>query len=158
MPVSRKAKPEISRVERLWLSDAELPAGDEPLGLMEDNELTWLQTGQNGLDRRARELIARYGDAALAAFIAEYPGQRPAWWWRYQAPEKTRQRVGGTGTVYGSQVAYGLPLIFADDIDPEDGPQYEASAAYLKRHGLLTDAEAAGLVADDFAPEVLGDA
>lgn len=183
MAVSRKSKPEFSRVEQLWLSDGELAAGDEPLDLMEDNVLTWLHTGQNGYGDKARELIAKHGDAALAAFTAEYPGQRPGWWWKHRAPEPMRQRVGvgGTGTARhwhetgvrhaNQQDAYGVPLVWVTlenaawwgtppgpPVDPNDPPLYESQAAYLRRHGLLSDAEIAILGDDDFAPEVFGDA
>jgi hypothetical protein len=40
-------------------------------------------------------------------------------------------------------------------IDPADPPRFESQAAYLQRHGFLSDAERRRLPADAFAPECI---
>jgi hypothetical protein len=39
----------------------------------------------------------------LARWIQEHPGTRPAHWWRFDAPEILRRRIGGTGTSWAER-------------------------------------------------------
>lgn len=99
----------------------------------------------------------------LGLWISRHPGTRPYAWWCFDAPE-TRQRVGGTGTPkheilkYEPACVFGIPRywITSQDIgiltrpgckgkalDTSDPPLYESQAAYLERHGLLSDREKA---------------
>jgi hypothetical protein len=64
---------------------------------------------------RQRELWRLCRDAVLPAWIAERPGTRPWAWWRFDAPEPARRRLGGTGTpahevlAVEPESAFGLP-------------------------------------------------
>jgi len=91
-----------------------------------------------------------------------------------------RRRVGGVGDpqheVMGCAIVFGfgVPMLWVDPwmvsafpqsapdlytpgwaraIDPDDPPRFESEAAYLERHGLLTDAERRRLPAGAFEPE-----
>jgi len=121
---------------------------------------------------------------AVARWATEHPGTRPSAWWFWTAPEALRQQVGGSGrpttsgrlalTAHGPpgrnpryrDVALGdslpdyqgtwraLPLFFID-ADPADPPVFEAEAACLRRHHLLSVAEARRLTEADFRPVAL---
>jgi len=91
-----------------------------------------------------------------------------------------RRRLGGKGTTpwdAGLAVVprfeYGIPIDWEKDaslwtligtqppvdfvpFDPAAPPKYESQAAYLKRHGLLFEAEARRLHPRDFKPERVG--
>lgn len=168
-------KPKVNRALVAFMRDQE----PDPVGDPNPVMTQWRHQQYHRNAEMARPAIAKYGKAALADFIAENPGQRPAWWWRYEAPEPMRRRVGGVGTAWhecetgkryaNQQDGYGIPLVWVTlenlawwgtppgpPVDPENPPLYEASAAYLRRHGLLSDAEVAALVDGDFDPEVCG--
>jgi hypothetical protein len=111
------------------------------------------------LVRRARrgltdtaELWAANRDDVLREWIRDYPGTRPYAWWQHDAPEP-RRRIGGSGLVRNERHAYGLPTD-ADwrVVDPNNPPSFESQAAYLDRHGLLSDAEHRRLTPADFEP------
>lgn len=94
----------------------------------------------------------------LSYWIRKHPGTRPSYWWQFEAPEP-RRRLGGVGQAahevlnYVESYAYGLPTLWVDNeyigepeqglqpIDPGDPPRFESQAAYLARHGLLTEEE-----------------
>lgn len=111
----------------------------------------------------------------LKAWITRNPGTRPYAWWCFEAPG-TRQRVGGTGTPkhevlkYAPVHEYGIPSywITSQDtgiltrpgfrgklLDANDPPLYESQAAFLDRHGLMSDREKATLPKDAFNPEAV---
>jgi hypothetical protein len=68
-------------------------------------------------------------DEIVATWAAEHPGSRPSCWWRWDAPEP-RKIVAWPET--------------APDADAELVTMFiESEAAFLERHGLLLDGEAA---------------
>jgi len=87
-------------------------------------------------------------DELLPAYIAERPGQRPAAWWWFDAPEPARRVLRGHDVLadpdtpawarqkvsFGACKCYNKPAW-------ENPPVIESQAAYLDRHGLLTDDE-----------------
>jgi hypothetical protein len=162
----------ISPIALYCLSDELFPLSD---GLADEDVSRWrFSTGE----AEERKLWEQCKGVILATWINQYPGTRPSCWWRYDAPEKCRKRLGGIGTpghevlAYAEELDHGLPGFWLDQwickyygpdfkgvaIDPKNPPCYESQAAYLKRHGLLTPAEQAQLRPKDFKPElVLGD-
>jgi hypothetical protein len=104
-------------------------------------------------DDEKNQIIASCRDVILAEWIRQRPGTRPDFWWRKEAPEKTRRRIGGVvGSAYVAEEDFhhGIPSIC---VDPKNPPKYESEAAFLKRHSLLTPAEKQSLKLKDFAPE-----
>jgi hypothetical protein len=137
-----------------------------------DERIVALATDE-GLRRRAWK---KFRARTLEKWIAESPGTRPSAWWEYDAPRQPRgsfpgcyydgklaeprQQLSGAG-VPAFQVlnlvpayAFGLQKDWAD-YNEADPPTFEAQAAYLKRHGLMTASEARGA---DYRPEVLSGA
>ncbi len=121
-------------------------------------------------DKRLKKLWNKMKPKILSDYIRRNSGKRPWAWWRFDAKE-VRQRIGGQGDVKWEKLAYmprysfGLPLrkdfvdvelclLFSDvkmiPLNPEDPPLYESEAAYLDRHGLLTEAEKKKLSEKDF--------
>lgn len=109
--------------------------------------------------------IARYWKVHGAGIVAEYadqrPGERPAAWWRWTAPEP-RKRLGGTGTPAHERLAYAASYSFGIcdrfiDCDPDDLPRFESTASYLKRHNLFLVGEEKRLPADAYDEEELDD-
>jgi hypothetical protein len=152
--------------EHSWLTRHD----DEPYVLLGPNAMRKV----SGMS--ARQLVERYGDEYIKDYVAEYPGERPAWWWRFNTPEPMRRRLGGVGAAWhgsetgerypNQQDSRGVPLVFVTDenlhwwgkppgppIDPKNPPQYESESAFLDRHGLLSEAERAQLEPADFEPE-----
>lgn len=94
-------------------------------------------------------------DELLPAYIANHPGQRPwAWWQCGDAPEKLRRLITGYDAEadpisvpatrnyhYGRYWSYGWEEF-------SDPPIVETQAAYLERHGLLSEAEREALGPD----------
>jgi hypothetical protein len=78
----------------------------------------------------------------LPEFLKLHPCTRPWSWWRDAAPEP-RRRIGGSGRrERNASLEFGVPHdIWWKDVDPDNPPVYESQAAYLQRHGLLTEAE-----------------
>ena len=126
----------------------------------------------------ARELVEQHGDRFLAEFIAEHPGQRPAWWWHFNVADNgeplLRQRIGGVGESSGEWVSYGVPrdwITLADKtedrtwpgkplasgmaVDPNNPPLFESEATFLDRHDMLVKGERARLKPEDFEPEAI---
>jgi len=121
-----------------------------------------------------RELWAQFGGDVLREWAETRPGERPSLWWEYSAPERQRQRIGGTGTpaheclgvglrlhcgvpvdwLQAWQVEYreanGGPPFSRPAFDPRDPPTFESQAAYLDHHALLTVAERRRLTRADF--------
>jgi hypothetical protein len=79
----------------------------------------------------------------LPEWIKENPCARPWMWWRTDAPEKRRWRVGGTGRCQKDPILdFGVPNDnWFKDVDSAQPPLYESEASYLLRHNLLTTAE-----------------
>ena len=81
----------------------------------------------------------------MAAHLKKYPCTRPAGWWIYEAPEDWRQKVSGNGsgecgpTPPDSKWFDHIPRF--EKIDPIDPPCVESEAAFLLRHGLLSEDE-----------------
>ncbi|MGR9372310.1 hypothetical protein [Rhizobium leguminosarum] len=122
------------------------------------------------------------GKRVIDAWIADYPGSRPDFWWRFDAPEP-RRRLGGIGMPSWEALSVkpnfrrGLPSTWIDDRDvaifrdggcgrqpdpdwpgipkdPTDPPRFESEAAYLDRLGLFLPGERKRLSQVDFEPEV----
>lgn len=85
-------------------------------------------------------------DELLPEFIADHPGTRPAAWWLFDAPEPQRRLLyghdpdGESRPEWTRRLRFGRPAVFGKS-DFADPPCFESQAAYLDRHGLLTDAE-----------------
>ena len=84
-------------------------------------------------------------DEVLAEWIEDRPGTRPWAWWEFDAPE-AREVVG---VRHPPHARFGKS--FALHVATIDWVRLESEPAYLRRHGLLTDAEAARL-----EPEMYG--
>lgn len=95
-------------------------------------------------------------DQILGEWIRRSPGCRPWAWWRYDSPEP-RRRLGGKGEVFApGKLDFGIELDWiARSVDRDNPPRYESEAAYLSRHGLLTEAEQRRLPADAFAESII---
>ena len=112
----------------------------------------------------------KIGDIIIAEWIKRRPGTRPYCWWVFSAPEP-RRRIGGRGTPgheklpFRPSYKFGVPDNWVGDIYvrwyshknieipyPLEPPTFESQAAYLDRHGLLTDDELEVLPADAFEP------
>jgi hypothetical protein len=119
------------------------------------------------------ELWRALGVEAVREHARVRPGSRPRLWWRHDAPEALRRRLGGTGETWGgaqpdpvsrTNIHYGMPSDGSwawRGVDPCDPPLFEGQAAYLDRLGLWLPGERRRAAADLFAPEavaVLGDA
>lgn len=125
---------------------------------------------------RSDELWEDHKAAVLAYWLQHHPCTRPRLWWEFDAPKELieredsgplciplRRRLGGAGKIDCSKVftyhhsfIIGLPKYFTG-IDPDNMPVYESQAAYLKRHNLLDEDEAAYLAdhPELLEPEVL---
>jgi hypothetical protein len=125
--------------------------------------LSCARQNERGLDgeRKPVDLWREHKNEFLPEFIRKHPGRRPVAWWLYDAPRwdrkfdawfdgtlmEPRRQVGGAGaTPWDSGLAvvpwfsYGLPNSW-EGYDAADPPRFESQAAYLQRHGLLTEAE-----------------
>jgi hypothetical protein len=145
--------------EHYWLCDHD----DEPYFLRGE-------AGRQVSGLSARELVEKYGDKFLAEWIAVYPGTRPAWWYRFRRPVgpiEPRLRLGGIGVTRRDTIsADGMPSggwVTRENrewwgghpgpvVDPDDSPVFESRESYLKRLGVLSDAELARLGPDAFEP------
>jgi hypothetical protein len=147
----RYARPPTDPAVWAWLTDAEPPTGSNPFALMalRDDDL--------------RELWHEHRERILADHIDVHPGTRPAAWWLWDAPRALPVTLGrfygttfapamveprcllrGSGcplheaAAFAPSYAYGIPAWCGD---PDEPPEFETQAAYLKRHGLLLPAE-----------------
>ncbi|MGD2112918.1 MAG: hypothetical protein PVI50_06000, partial [Gammaproteobacteria bacterium] len=114
-------------------------------------------------------------NTVLRTWIIEHPGTRPYAWWCFDAPG-VRDRVGGTGTPkhevlkYAPVYDFGVPRYWitkrditllrkagfkGKPLDSSNPPLFESQAAFLERHGLLTDEEMEVLPADAYDLEVI---
>jgi hypothetical protein len=163
-----------------FLSFGEGPAEPEA----EEDPLEWWVLGNLHTDAAravARQVWAAHREEFLRRWCRTKPGTRPFGWWELEAPRigsedprrhtpwererccDPRLRLGGLGVAMRDQFpayldpgAFGLPSDWiVDTLDPLDPPQFEAEAAYLERHGLLSLAERLRLTAADFQPVVL---
>jgi hypothetical protein len=110
-----------------------------------------------------------YAAEFLAAWIAKYPGWRPAAWWTFDAPEP-RLVLEGAEFLLPKETpiawqwvwrgnhcgGFGVPA-FRQVRPPGDVelPVVESTAAYLRRLELLTPSEHAALDLEDFEPETI---
>jgi hypothetical protein len=123
-----------------------------------------LRTGNAGLDgdRDPADLWRQHAAEFLPEFIRKNPGRRPVAWWLFDAPRQPdrgsgwyyegtlpepRRLLGGKGsTPWDAGIAVvpcfscALPCAW-EGYDPTDPPTFESQAAFLQRHGLLTDPE-----------------
>lgn len=140
-----------------------------------DRDVHYLVTGEPAvppcrayfLQDRARTLWNANRAELLAEWITDRPGSRPWAWWKWDAPEPRRRRLGGTGRPWASSLSFGLPtywrragemetlLAAFEPIDPADPPTFESQAAYLDRLGLLVEGERERLTKRDFSPEII---
>lgn len=111
------------------------------------------------------DLWNKHREAILANWVAQHPGTRPSFWWKYDAPCELfpneddpagepwpapcpRLQVSGTPVEpepFYCASNFGIPASSLDDDDPAlfaDPPVWESQAAYLQRHGLLHAGEA----------------
>jgi hypothetical protein len=140
-------------------------------------------------DRKTKKEWDRVRDQIMVDWLIKHPGTRPWSWWEYDAEREPvdgwecphfdspqRQRIGGIGTPQFEVTcswggfSYGIPNSWITEslkrcgfrgeaIDPDDPPTFESEAAYLKRKGLLTQAEIKWLKEhpEALAPEVIED-
>ena len=97
----------------------------------------------------------------LPKYILDHPGRRPWGWWIFDAPEPTRQLLGGFDAFKDGPVPllvdeilkYGCGwYISVGEAELRDPPVIETQAGFLERHGLLLDVERVAL-GDGFARE-----
>jgi len=81
------------------------------------------------------------GESITEAYVREHPGTRPWAWWRWDAPEPRQQVADGPEPI-GSAVWFGMPACYKGI--PAEG-MYESEPDYLRRLGLLIEAERAAL-------------
>jgi len=91
----------------------------------------WLQSPKKWLKHNQPDLFNRAPGGPLT---------RPYGWWKYESVGP-RRRIGGKGTPIGPADFWGRPRAYDGDYDMENEPRFESEAAYLKRHGLLTEGE-----------------
>jgi len=118
MPTTRRRRRQGRRDEpitdalRMFFETGQLPPG-APLKdqlLMRDSS-------------SARRVWREYRAELLPEFVVEHPGTRPHAWWRFDAPEPSRRRLGGIGTpspevlAYAPTFAFGLPVHWVTDWD-----------------------------------------
>lgn len=108
---------------------------------------------------RARALWDEHGPALVAEWIDANPGSRPPPWWAHDAPE-LRKQLGGRGVLADARFCnliippqLGIPAF--DSTDVTDAPRFESQAAFLDRHGLLTNTERKRLPRGAFEPEAV---
>jgi hypothetical protein len=147
---TRHLKPTISDAVLRYLTTGENEEKDFDVFLLTcENDCSELQ----GLWQIAK-------DGIMADWLKKSPCTRPWAWWEFDAPRHDtgtgayfeplpipRQRLGGKGQTSSQKwpavvprYDRAIPSSWAD-IDPEDPPTFESEAAYLQRHGLLSEAE-----------------
>lgn len=89
------------------------------------------------------------GAELLERWIAENPGTRPFAWWLFDAPEPRRRMLTGPKVLWVDSLTcppnarkwwFGVPACTSGG-DHEQKIVFESQAAFLERHGLLTEAE-----------------
>jgi len=99
-----------------------------------------------------------HSERIVAEHVTDYPGTRPARWWRYQAPEP-RKRLGGTGTpafevlAYKPRYSFGLPV---DWITPFQEKYYSGTAVNIRGEpiGSLVPTDFKGVAIDPENPPI----
>lgn len=107
-------------------------------------------------DDELAALWATHSERIVADHVADYPGTRPARWWRYDAPEP-RKRLGGKGTPAHDVLAYkpiyrhGLPAIW---IEPWMVKYYGGTAVNIRGEpiGSLIPTDFKGVAIDPNNP------
>jgi hypothetical protein len=175
MPLKRRVSKmhtsgELTDLEMRFLRDEPMPQD----GSFEDDSAWWSMADRDddhGAFRPGRPSVAQMWAAMGAEIVGEWahdrPGRRPSCWWRFQAPNEPRRRLGGHGVpswpdrlLYGKPTGWHWPATIPGgqfsggpaQCDPADPPLFESEAAYLQRHELLADGEAERLAPEDFAP------
>jgi hypothetical protein len=113
-------------------------------------------------DGEESELWEKYGDDIVKEWIQKKPGTRPSLWWAYDAP---KQPDGGSGWFWEGTKPQPRRIVKGDiedhyflykgiprysKVDPENVPEFESEAAYLKRWGLLTPYELENLAEENY--------
>ena len=129
-----------------------------------------------GVLERAWEDIA---EEVLSRWIEQAPGTRPRGWWLFASAEPYRRRLGGIGVPFVlspamahqqrmhpliGRVESGIPVYWhslgqvragiceGPAPSPEAPPQFESEPAFLRRHKMLGQEEAACLRPGDYQP------
>jgi hypothetical protein len=100
-----------------------------------------------------------HGAEILATWMVAYAGTRPWAWWVHDATE-ARRCVDGVELLVPPidrmwRQGLGIPAFVQCRPRGVGLPTVEAQAAYLRRLGLLSADEGAGLAADAFTPETV---
>lgn len=105
-------------------------------------------------------------ETVLDIWIADNPGTRPLYWWKYEAPEARRKQLKGTEKIvchasdHDSNYRYNKGISelwwYGDNLPENKIPVFESQAAYLKRHKLFMDGEEGLLTDDNYHPEIAG--
>src|SRR4051794_17065283 len=176
---ARARQPEVSPTQWALLTDEPPPEGS-----LRDGFQTWcFRWDHDGpppwRQKTGRQLWAEHGQSIVAEWIADRPGTRPTYWWRYEAPGP-RVRCGGIGTPSHESLAnvlwphLGVPRDWITDgilstyvrlgsdlgvpaIDPHAPPLFESQATFLERYRLLLPGERHRLSEADFKPERITD-
>lgn len=154
---------------------------------LSDGMVNFLRTGTRpddaedfllSLDRDVvRRIWIDWRDEVLEKFIRDFPGKRPWAWWRFDASEPRRPRVGGKGDLiptsdHNMDLKFGifrrrdffserfLRAVNTGDrkfeaYDPEDPPTFESQASFLRRLSLFLLGEEERLTGADFVDEVV---
>lgn len=164
---------ELSEVDWLFLIDERHEA--ERLNVWRVFELSNRIAGNN---ETARALWIKYRDEVMHYWISRHPGTRPSLWWSFDAPRmargtfpgcfydgtlpERRQQIGGAGMAAFEKLALvpalelGLPTSWIG-FSEDNPPRFESQAAFLRRLGLLTDAERRKLKSSAFKPQIITD-
>ncbi len=138
----------------------------QPLSKAQRSWLLWGHDGdakptlEDHLARTApnvvRHLWREHRAELLPEFIAEHPGRRPHAWWRFDAPERSRKRLGGRGTpchevlAHAPTFAFGLPVHWVTDWDVAYYNNGRARDVHGQRIGTLHhECDFKGVVAID---------
>jgi hypothetical protein len=96
---------------------------------------------------RLRQMWDDNRDDILARWAVEHPGRRPNGFWLYDAPDPHYD--------YLEEIAKAVMRRIKRTHDSPAPQPHESQAACLRRHGLLSPAEARRLSAADFEPELV---
>ena len=121
-----------------WRYLTDQPIDESALAEDESWELSMLRYDryQHDIEADTRTLWQRNRAQILKDWTRTRPGTRPTTWWKFDAPEPGRRRVGGTGTPAAEVLAYtptyacGLPTLW---ITPFQAAYYNGLA--VDHHG-----------------------
>ena len=111
--VMHTALPQISPTILSILSEGLSPLPDGEAAEREAANWEFSRT-----DEEKARIFFQVKDAILAEWMRQRPGTRPDFWWRTEAPEKCRRRLGGIGDAAHEHLAdvesynYGIPSVF----------------------------------------------